>query len=109
MVDKIIKLLGGYTKLEYHLTDKEYSQQYHLVQILRERESQLLKQFEQEKQERQRLQEIIFKKFNILPEENSSSIQDDPELKPIKTSPRRWSELRTAMEQDDRERVKAHA
>jgi hypothetical protein len=104
MLNRIIKFLGGYTKQEFSDLTKEYNIQRDLVTEFRAREVSLNNWLREEIADRKEIQKIIFKKFNILPEENNDSSFED--YQPIKSSSRRWSGLRSDLERDDRARVK---
>lgn len=108
MINWLIKFLGGFTKEEYSSLEKEYNGQYNLVQTYRAQWELTNKNLSDEKAERQRLQEIIFKKFNVLPQERDDSPNEE-QYTPINTAPRSWTRLRNAMEEDDRRRVKSEA
>lgn len=102
----LVQFFGGFTKEEFVSLEKEYNSQRDLVNSYRAREEQIISQLNEEKEERKRLQEIIFKKFNVLPEENSE-ISSQEIFQPINTGKRRWSDLKSRLEQDDLQRVQS--
>lgn len=107
IIDRIIKFLGGFTKEEYSLLNIEYISQRDLVSSYRARQDSILEELKEERKERKFLQDLIFKKFGITISEDSS--KEETSFQPVKTSPRRWSDLKSAMEQDDRNRVKGYS
>jgi hypothetical protein len=106
--NKLIKLLGGRTDEEYDLLEAEYQSQRNLALVLRDQVEHLEKNLTMERDERQRLQEIIFKNYGIVTSDEIPSPAIDKKLNPIRTSPQRWSNLRIRLEEDDRARVMSH-
>jgi membrane-bound lytic murein transglycosylase MltF len=93
MLSKLIEFLGGVPKFEYDRANARV--EYLEIELKLAHE------------ERKFLQDLIFKRFGIIAESNN---QDEAEnINPIRTSPRRWSQIKTAMERDDRERIKNSA
>jgi hypothetical protein len=83
----------------------EYNNQRELVIIYRAREEQLLRILQEEKEERHRLQEIIFRNFGIRITDETPSPEQDENIKPISVGTQRWSGLKNRLEQDDRKRA----
>jgi hypothetical protein len=106
MIDKLIEFLGGVSKSNYNLLNIEYLQQRDLVNNYRAREESLIRQYQEEKAERLRLQEIIFTKFGIVTSASQTEL-NETELQPIGSGPQRITNLMRRMEQDDRKRVKS--
>lgn len=105
IVDRIIKFLGGFTNSEQSVLESEYNHQRDQVQQSRARIEYLEKELAFEREERKYLQELIFTKFGITPSKEDP--QNEEELKPIRTSPQRWSGLKNRLEKDDIQRVYA--
>jgi hypothetical protein len=104
MINWLIKFLGGFTKEQVTLLEKEYEHQRELQLTNRARVEYLEKELSQEREERKFLQETIYKKFGfITPEEVLNQSQE--QFQPISTGPTRWSGLKNRLEQDDRQRV----
>jgi hypothetical protein len=108
MLDRIIKFLGGFTKEEYTDLNWQLTVQRDITATYRAREEFLSSELKEEKADRQRLREIIFKKFNITPEENPQSNQQE-DFQPIRTSANRWSNIKGAMERDDLSRARGYS
>lgn len=107
LVDKIIKLLGGVSHEEYSLLNIQYESQRIIVEQYRAREVILTEEIKSEREERKQLQEIIFKNYGVIHSENTSQIEES--IQPIRTSPRRWSGLKSSLEKDDRDRVRGNS
>lgn len=105
MKNKLILLLGGVLKIEYSLLKVEYDGQRDLTISQRRQISDLEQRVNEEREERKRLQDLIFHKFGIVEEPYVGEMKE--ELEPIKTSPRNWSHLKVAMERDDLARANA--
>ncbi len=106
MRDKLIKLLGGRTDAEYDFLEQEYQNQRALALMRKDQVDYFDKRFNEERVERQRLQEIIFKNYGVVTSETPSpGIDKDNELHPISSSRPSWNNLRRKLEQDDRARV----
>jgi hypothetical protein len=105
----LIHLLKGITKEEHNLLNIEYLQQRDLVTDYRAREDRLLKELELERSERKELQQIIFKNFGVVFNDESKPFTqaDYDQLKPISNGPQRWSNVKNRMEKDDRARANA--
>lgn len=103
IIDRFIKFLGLFTNKEYSLINLEYNNQRDLVSFYRARVDYLEKELSSQNEERKFLQDLIFKRFGVVVSEENP--QSEETFQPIKTSPRRWSDLKIAMERDDRERV----
>lgn len=103
IIERLIKFLGGFTKNEYSLIEKEYDNQYEIVSGYRAREESILSLLREESKERKFLQDLILKKSGMIAPEETP--QTEEIFQPIRTSPRRWSGLKEALEKDDRERV----
>jgi len=101
----IIALLNGVSKESYSLLQIEYLQQRELVNTYRAREESLLSQLKEEKEEKNRLQEIIFRNFGIRLNDEIDPIPPSEDINPINTSPGRVSQVLRSMERDDRRRV----
>jgi hypothetical protein len=101
----LIKLLGGISREDYSLLKLEYQSQRDLTTALRKGEEDLLKILHEIKEERNRLQEIIFKNYGVVTSEEKEFNGTDKELQPIRTSPQRWSALKGKLESDDRARA----
>lgn len=108
MRDKLIKLLGGITPNDHTLLINEYEAQRSLCDVLRKENEFLTKRVQEEVSERKSLQEIIFKNYGVVAQELPSP-GIDKELTPINTGRARWSNLKVALEKDDRKRVKAES
>jgi hypothetical protein len=108
MIDSIIKFLGGFTKFEYSLLENEHIQQRQLIAANRARVEFLEQRLSETETERKFLQDLIFKKFGILPSIETDEAQQE-NLQPLSNGAQSWSNLRTRMERDDRERVKTNA
>lgn len=105
MFSWLIELLGCVTRESYNLLNTEYLNQRDLVAHYRAREESLLNELAQERNERKFIQDLLFKKVGII-HENENISEDNESLQPVRTSPRRWSQLKSAMEQDDLNRVR---
>jgi hypothetical protein len=103
MINWLIKFLGGVLREDNALLIVEYNAQRDLVSSYRARVDYLEKELALEREERKSLQNIIYKKFGVIVPDEISQSQE--ELQPVRTSPRRWSDLKGALERDDRERV----
>jgi hypothetical protein len=108
MINKIIKFLGGFTLLEHSLLNKEYESQREFNVQNRARVEFLEQRLSEAETERKFLQDLIFKKFGVLPSIETGEAQQE-NLQPLSNGAQSWSNLRTRMERDDRERVKMNA
>jgi hypothetical protein len=104
MKERLIHFLNGVTQEEYSLLRTEYQNQRDLAIILRRSEDELHKLLGEEKAERLKLQEIIFRRFGVVFNEEAQTEQE--EFKPISSGTQRITNIMRAMEQDDRKRVK---
>jgi hypothetical protein len=104
MKDWLIKFLKARTNEEYLLLNAEYNAQREFTSLYRARVDSLEAQVLAERAERRFLQDLIFKRFGVTISEDSPAVQEE-NLKPIGTSPQRWSSLRGRLEKDDRQRV----
>jgi hypothetical protein len=103
VLNAIIRFLGGFSFQEYEALNSEYNNQRDLVSQYRAREERLENELKAEREERKFLQDLIFKRFGVIVSEGEP--QSEENFQPIKTSPKRWSQLKNAMEEDDRMRV----
>lgn len=105
MINWLIHLFSGATKEEYMLLNSEYNNQRELVNIFRARFDYIESELKEEREERKQLQSIIFKNYGVTHSAETGVISET-ELKPINNGSQRWSNLRSRLEQDDRERLK---
>jgi hypothetical protein len=107
IIDFLLSLLGGISKDQYDSVTFQYNIQRDLVNYSRARIEYLENELKLEREDRKSLQELIYKRFGLI--ESAETAREAENISPIRTSPRRWSQLKTAMERDDHERVSQDA
>lgn len=105
IINWLIHFLGGFTKEEFTLLNKEYENQRALGIQSRAREEFLTNELKLEREERKILQDLIFKKCGVITPDNLNDAPPES-LQPVSNGSQRWSNLKVRLEKDDLQRMK---